>query len=208
MGSHGDYATPEQAPPVLQPQGPWEYCMTASDSWGYRPSDTNFKTVTQLVHTFCDVIGMGGNLLLAIGPKEDGTFTAEHEAQLRGLGAWIHKHDEAVYPTGAGLPFGHFFGPSTLSADRTTLYLFCLQPPTTAIAIKGLHSAISKAEVLGSGVPVTHQSSGGAAWLGVPGVKWLTVPAGAHDEHCTVIKVTLAEPCNLYRGEGQAIEVN
>lgn len=208
MGGHGDYATPEQAPPVLQPSGPWEFCMTASDSWGHRPSDTNYKTVTQLVQYFCDVIGMGGNLLLAIGPKEDGTFSAEHEAQLRGLGAWIKQHDEAIYPTGAGLPFGHVHGPSTLSADRRTLYLFCPQAPTQPIAIKGLHNRITSASVLGTGVAVSHRVIGGAEWLNVPGVTWLEVPADSHNEHCTVIKLTFAEPVALYRGEGEAIEVN
>jgi alpha-L-fucosidase len=70
---------------------------------------------------------MGGNLLLDIGPKADGTIPIEQEQILKELGRWTHKHQEAIYSTRAGLPHGHYYGPSTLSQDSQTLYLFITQ---------------------------------------------------------------------------------
>ena len=37
------------------------------------------------------------------------------------------KHAEAIYGSLAGLPAGHFYGPSTISKDSTILYLFITQ---------------------------------------------------------------------------------
>jgi alpha-L-fucosidase len=70
---------------------------------------------------------MGGNLLLDIGPKADGTITWEQTRLLKDLGRWTSKHAEAIYGSLAGLPAGHFYGPSTISKDSTILYLFLTQ---------------------------------------------------------------------------------
>ena len=124
----GDYATPEQNMPITPPAtAPWELCMTTNDNWGYRPHDTAWKSSNQIIRIFADVLGMGGNLLLDIGPKADGTIPIEQEQILKELGRWTHKHQEAIYSTRAGLPHGHYYGPSTLSQDSQTLYLFITQ---------------------------------------------------------------------------------
>ena len=47
--------------------------MTMNDSWGYQHTDSNYKSPYILLRTFVDCLSMGGNLLLDIGPKEDGT---------------------------------------------------------------------------------------------------------------------------------------
>ena len=70
---------------------------------------------------------MGGNLLLDIGPKADGTITWEQTRLLKDLGRWTSKHAEAIYRSKAGMPLGHFYGPSTISKDSTILYLFITQ---------------------------------------------------------------------------------
>jgi alpha-L-fucosidase len=46
---------------------------------------------------------------------------------LKDLGRWTSKHAEAIYGSLAGLPSGHFYGPSTISKDSTILYLFLTQ---------------------------------------------------------------------------------
>ena len=124
INGSGDYASPEHNAPIIQPDGPWELCLTMNDSWGYQDNDHNYKTPYQLIRIFADVIGGGGNLLLDIGPRADGTVPAAQEAILREIGHWMHKHAEAIYGTIAGIPPGHFYGPTTLSDDRQTLYLF------------------------------------------------------------------------------------
>jgi alpha-L-fucosidase len=125
LAGYGDYATPEQGIPVVKPaEEYWELCMTTNDSWGYQPNDKNYKTVNLIIRIFADVIGMGGNLLLDIGPKADGSIPEEQVNILEELGRWTAKHSEAIYGTKAGIPKDCYAGPSTLSKDSTILYLF------------------------------------------------------------------------------------
>ena len=43
MRGHGDYQTPEQGLPIHAPQGPWEFCMTINNSWGYQGKDPRLQ---------------------------------------------------------------------------------------------------------------------------------------------------------------------
>ncbi|WP_117213258.1 alpha-L-fucosidase [Allorhizocola rhizosphaerae] len=200
MLSHGDYATPEQGVPITAPDGPWELCLTLNESWGYRHGDTNYKSVRQIVRYFAETIGMGGNLLLDIGPRADGTIPPEQVSLLEGLGAWIAKHSEAVYGTVAGLPHGHHYGPSTLSADRSTLNLILFDTPRETVSVRGVRNKVRRAHV--NGIELGHRVTGG---LGeVPGVLWIDAPpAHALDDYATVLTVELDGPLDLYRGTGR-----
>jgi alpha-L-fucosidase len=202
MLSRGDYATPEQGVPMQPPAGPWELCLTVNDSWGYQAHDDRQKSVGQLVRYFTETIGAGGNLLLDVGPREDGTITAAQTERLEGLGAWIARHAEAVYGTVAGLPAGHHYGPSTLSADRRTLYLTCFDAPRETVSVRGLRTPVRRVTVLGTGAEPAHHVTGGLHE--VPGVLWIDAPAAADvDPHATVLAVELDGELDLYRGTGR-----
>jgi alpha-L-fucosidase len=207
MGGHGDYGTPEQAIPIAPPNGPWEFCVTINDSWGYQKKDRNFKTARQCIRMLAECSGMGGNLLLDVGPHSDGTMQPEQIEVLRGLGRWTHKHSEAIYGSVAGLPHGHFYGASTLNKARDTLYLVCFDRPNDSIAVKGLLTEVKRASVLG-GPEVRSRNIGGAPWAGLPGILWVDVPEDALDPDATVIKLELQGPLELYRGQGDAITLN
>ncbi|MFG1811586.1 alpha-L-fucosidase [Streptomyces sp. NPDC049040] len=202
MLSHGDYATPEQGLPVDAPDGPWELCLTVNDSWGYQHADHNHKSVRQLVRWFTETIAMGGNLLLDVGPRQDGTIPGEQIERLEGLGSWKARHDAAVHGTVAGMPPGHHHGPSTLSADRRTLYLICYDAPRGPLAVRGLRSTVKRVTVLGTGTELAHHVTGGLHE--VPGLTWIDAPAAADlDEHATVLAVELDGELDLYRGRGR-----
>ncbi|MFD8527753.1 alpha-L-fucosidase [Streptosporangium canum] len=202
MLSRGDYATPEQGVPITPPDGPWELCLTINDSWGFRPDDTNHKPVGHLVRYFAETIGAGGNLLLDVGPTADGRILPEQADRLKGLGAWIERHAEAVYGTTAGLPAGHHYGPSTLSADRRTLYLTCFDPPRDTVAVRGLRNTVLRARVVGADGELGHAITG--ELNGVPGILWIDAPpACATDPHATVIALELDGELDLYRGRGR-----
>lgn len=208
MWGLGDYATPEQGIPVIPPRGPWEFCVTMNRSWGYQPQDTEYKSIEQLIWMFAETIGLGGNMLLGIGPKEDGTIVPEEVERLEGLGAWISGKEEAIYPTVAGLPRGHYYGPSTLSKDRKAIYLFQFGRPTMPIPLKGLRSKVKKISVLATGQELSYRFMGGAPWLNIPGVLWIDLPREYCDPVATVLKIELAEELDLYREEGQTITHN
>jgi alpha-L-fucosidase len=196
LGGYGDYDTPEQYLPLEAPNGPWELCMTINDSWGYQKNDHHYKSVRQVVRLLAECAGMGGNLLLDVGPLSDGSLQPEQVAVLEGLGQWTHRNAEALYGTGAGLPPGYFLGSSTLSPARDILYLFFFDQPIDAVPLRGIRNHIKHVSVLG-GPELTFDLVGGAPWLNMPGIAWIKVPASAVDRNATVIKVELDGPLDL-----------
>jgi alpha-L-fucosidase len=208
MMGYGDYATPEQGVPIFGPEGPWELCMTINNSWGYQPKDTNQKSVNYIIRIFADCISQGGNLLLDAGPMEDGTFTTPQIERLKGLGRWTHKHAEAIYSTTRGLPFGHFYGPTTLSKDKKTIYCFVLDIPKDDIVVKGIRNNVKQIRLVGTSENLVYKRNGGASWLNIPGVLQITLPTDKLDQNVSVIAIDLDTPLDLYRGNGGAIQNN
>jgi len=203
LQGYGDYETPEQNFPVTRPSFKWwELCMTTNDNWGYRKSDTNWKTPYEVISIFVDAVSNGGNLLLDIGPKQDGTIPDEQVHILKELGAWNTRNGSAIFNTIGGIPQGHFYGPTTLSKDSTTLYLFLHGKTSGPVMVKGLDNKIISIEVLGNGATLKSKVVGKISWSPVPGLVYIDVPATTLDKYITVLKVTLDKPVKLYRGKG------
>ena len=203
LQGYGDYATPEQHFPVSRPQKDnWELCMTMNESWGYYITDSAYKTPYEIISIFADCISMGGNLLLDIGPKADGTIPEEQVYILQELGKWNKKHYEAVFESNAGLPLGHFYGPTTISKDSTILYLFLQGQQSGNVMLKGLNNDILDVEVLGTCQHAAHKVVGKISWSKVPGIVYIDGPEGVQDQYLTVLKVKLDGKLSLYRGEG------
>ncbi|MGW6901154.1 alpha-L-fucosidase [Streptomyces sp. NPDC054919] len=202
MLGHGDYATAELGVPIARPEGPWELCYTIGDMWGYQPKDVNHKSVRELVRVFTETIGHGGNLLLNTGPREDGRIRPDHAQRLEGLGRWIRRNREAVYPTEAGLPYGHHYGPSMLSKDRRTLFLVCFDAPRVFVELRGLRNTVKSISALGTGEQLDHRVVGGFPSRGVPGVVRVDAPTVC-DPYATVLALELDGELDLYRGQGE-----
>jgi alpha-L-fucosidase len=199
----GDYATPEQNFPITRPaEKAWELCMTTNNNWGYQPLDTNWKTPYEVITIFADAISNGGNLLLDMGPRADGSIPEPQVHVLKELGAWNKKHGEAVFASQPGLPQGHFYGPSTLSKDSSTLYLFLPGNVSGPVVVRGLVSAIKSAHVIGTETTLRPKIVGKISWSHVPGLVYIDVPATAQDKYMTVLKLKLDGPVKLYRGKG------
>jgi alpha-L-fucosidase len=196
LQGYGDYETPEQALPIHAPDGAWEFCMTMNDVWGYRPG--GYKSLRELLRTLTEIAGLGGNLLLNVGPKASGEIPPEAVRSLEGIGAWLGRNGEAIFETVAGLPAGYFYGASTLSLDRKNLYLFLHDTPKGEIALKGLRNRIKSLRILHSGKKLSWRISGGAPWLGKPGVLWIAISAKDMEKDLTAIKVELDGPLEIY----------
>ncbi|WMI65170.1 alpha-L-fucosidase [Aestuariibaculum sp. YM273] len=209
LQGYGDYATPEQGVPVNKPKDKyWELCMTMNNSWGYQPNDTKYKSLNQIIRIFVDCINMGGNLLLDIGPKADGTIPEEQVEILKGLGKWTKKHAAAIYGTRAGIPFGHFNGYTALSKDKTILYLYVDNKPNGPLLIKGLKNKVNRAWVVGNGTKLKTDVVGKLYWSKVPGLLYIDLPEHVQDENVTVIALQLDGEVDLYGDAGQVIESN
>ncbi|MCA6066089.1 alpha-L-fucosidase [Chryseobacterium sp. RG1] len=149
LNNHGDYETPEQGIPVISPENEyWELCYTMNDSWGFQPFDTHYKTPNMIVRTLADAISMGGNLLLDIGPKADGSIPEEQAEILKNLGRWTSKHKEAIYGTRKGLPFDNYKRKSSLSKDGKKVFLY-LEEAKDFTKIYGLDSKLISAKIIG-----------------------------------------------------------
>lgn len=200
LKGYGDYATPEQGVPIAPPKAKyWELCLTMNDNWGYQPHDTNYKSANQIIRILVDCLGLGGNLLLDIAPKPDGTIPDEQVAILKKLGRWTKKHQEAIYATEAGIPLEHFYGRTTLSPDKKTLYLFLDGKPNGQVLVKGLKNNVLRARVVGNGTVLNHKVLGKQYWSEVPGLLYIDVPNDVLDEEVTVIALLLDKPLELYR---------
>ena len=199
LQGYGDYATPEQGLPIHKPKDKyWELCMTMNDSWGYQENDKNYKTSYQVIRIFTDVISKGGNLLLDIGPKPDGTIPVKQVNILKELGQWNRKHSRAIFNTKAGIPRDYFDRPSTLSKDGKTLYLFLTGKPNGPLMLKGIKNKINNIWVVGSGIKLKHNIKMKAYWSKVPGIIFIDVPDNVIDKYITVIGISLDGEIQLF----------
>ncbi len=64
------------------------------ESWGFR-ADEDYYSDKHLMQSIDKVMAMGGNYLLNVGPKADGTIDERDAEQLRRIGAWYAKVKEA-----------------------------------------------------------------------------------------------------------------
>jgi len=206
---NGDYATPELGVPVTKPEARWwETCMTINDSWGFRKEDTEFKSVHTILCMLADCMSKGGNLLLDIGPRADGTIPEEEVKMLEAIGRWTSKHTEAVYPTQAGIPAGHVQGYTTLNKGCDVLYVYLPYTPNESIELKGLKTKIKSIRVVGTDKVLDWKLYNDLSWSEVPGVYYINVPKDVCDPEMTVLAIELEGPLKLYRGSGQVISYN
>jgi len=181
----GDTKTPEQKIPdqaELAGQN-WETCMTMNGSWGYR-DDNKWKPTELLIRNLVDIASKGGNYLLNIGPKPDGTFPEESIARLKTIGQWMNVNGEAIYATQAS-PFGLLpWGRCTKKEEngKTILYFSVFDWPTNGkLIVPGLTNQVVKASLLAGGKKIqTTASKEGLV---------LAVPATAPDAIASVVKV-------------------
>lgn len=192
LQGYGDYATPEQGVPIHKPKDEyWELCMTMNDSWGYQHNDKNYKTANQVIRIFIDCISMGGNLLLDIGPMQDGSIPKEQVNILEKLGRWTKKHEDAIFGTNPGIPKDYYYGASTISADSTILYLFVEDIPNGPIAVKGIKNKVSRIWVMGNGTKLDWDIMMKQYWSPVPGILYIDIPEDVLDKEVTVVAVLL-----------------
>jgi alpha-L-fucosidase len=182
----GDTKTPEQKIPTqAELDGTdWETCMTMNETWGYKSYAHNWKSTETLVRNLCDIASKGGNYLLNVGPKADGTFPQESIDRLKEIGQWMKVNGEMIYATDASPVAPLDWGRCTRKehGSGTTLYFAVFNWPTNGkITVPGLKNEVVSANLLEGGQKIKAENSGNDLVL--------NLPSKAPDAIASVIKV-------------------
>jgi len=165
-GLHGDFATPEQEIRAERGGRAWESCMTMNDSWGYTEADDDWKSTKTIVRNLVTCAGGGGNYLLNIGPKPDGSVPEPSVKVLTEVGKWMSKNGPTIYEAEPCKASWHTFAGYTRQGN--TLYIHVhfwpaqtagtkaleYYKPPTVVAIGGLRAKVKSARLFASGQKV------------------------------------------------------
>ncbi|HUZ47316.1 MAG TPA: alpha-L-fucosidase [Terriglobia bacterium] len=193
-GVGGDFSTPEQHIQAAEKGRAWETCMTMNDSWGYQRADDDWKSPKTIVRNLIMCARGGGNYLLNIGPKPDGSVPEEEVRTLEAVGKWMNRNGPTIYDAepfeGGGAPFAnftrkgntlyvhvHFWPANTPAANWLSFFR-----PTTVVAIGGLRTKVKSARLFASGKKVDFRQDDIS-------VQFTGLPAKAPDDPVTVIEV-------------------
>ena len=190
-----DFDTPEQRMSSARDDGrTWEACMTMNDHWAYSPTDRNWKSARQLIHALIQCVSSGGNLLLDVGPRPDGSFPPEAVEHLQEIGRWMRAHGESVHGTGScplntihstALKEDSLLGKTGLTTCRDhTVYLHVLHWRGERMTIANVKNRIQSARVLITGQDVEFEQAEDRAFL-------TGLPLKAPDQYDTVIRIEL-----------------
>ncbi len=184
---YGDFVTPEQhIPPTGLPGVDWETCMTLNTTWGYNEHDTSWKSSSEIIRNLIDIASKGGNYLLNIGPKGDGTIPEETVTRLIEVGKWMEVNGRAIYGTTATLLTQLPWGRCTTKKhkDGTTLYLHVFDwPKEGELLVPGLQNKVQSARLLANGKKLEFKKT-------AAGVE-IELPEKAPDPNATVIKLEI-----------------
>lgn len=104
--SHADFVTPEYRMDNLPTDRMFEVCRGIGRSFGYNQleGDADYLASDELVWMFIDIVARGGNLLLNVGPRSDGSIPEAQLTRLEALGAFTTTHDEAIFGSRPAVP--------------------------------------------------------------------------------------------------------
>jgi len=91
----------------------------ARNSWSYTKNN-NYKSSTEILCDFVDIVSKNGRLLLNIGPKADGSIPDEDRRILEDIGSWMKVNGEAIHDTKPWKVFGE--GPTLIKEGQFTDY--------------------------------------------------------------------------------------
>jgi alpha-L-fucosidase len=176
---YGDFVTPEQhIPETGLPGVDWETCMTMNTTWGYNRHDHKWKSSREIIRNLVDIASKGGNYLLNIGPKGDGSIPQESIDIMAAVGKWMDANAESIRGTGAS-PVGKPSFDGRITAKGKVRYAHVFARPADGVIT--VPFKVSKATLLAGGESLAVAADGGGARV--------TLPAEMPDADASVIRL-------------------
>jgi len=141
----GDFSTPEQHITAEKGGRAWESCMTLNDSWGYQTADNNWKSSKTVVRNLIQCARDGGNYLLNIGPRGDGSIPEESVRILTEVGNWMSKNGDTIYKSDLCEPRRSAYASFTRTGN--TLFIHVHFWPGGDVNISGLQTKVTSARL-------------------------------------------------------------
>jgi alpha-L-fucosidase/lysophospholipase L1-like esterase len=184
--AYGDYHTTSDRPAefglmTAPEEQDWEAIPTTNESYGYHAHDKSHKPPEHFIQLLAKAAARGGNLLLNIGPKGDGTFAPEDREILEAIAKWWKTNGESIRGTERTPLAPQSWGESTLKGNDLYLHVFDW-PKDGKLLVGGLKAEISQASLLAEPkTPLPVERIG-------PDVQ-ITLPTSAPDTADSVIAV-------------------
>jgi alpha-L-fucosidase len=145
----GDFSTPEQRIVAETGGRAWESCMTLNDSWGYQRADDDWKSSRTIIRNLISCARDGGNYLLNIGPRQDGSIPEESVKVLTEVGDWMQTNGHTIYQSDLCQVRSSNYASFTRIGN--TLYMHVHFWPGEYVAISGLMTKVKSAKLMKTG---------------------------------------------------------
>ena len=155
----GDFGTPERdwdnsVNTKTRFDTPVEACQSVGyQSWGYR-LDEDYYTDAHLIRSIQKVLAKGGNYLLNVGPKPDGTIPSESAATLRRIGQWFGAVKESLLEVASAGELTNNRDVVLTQRGKTVYVHLIKEPEITSIFLHPLTDLPRRATLLNTGIPL------------------------------------------------------
>ncbi|MEA5128431.1 MAG: alpha-L-fucosidase [Proteiniphilum sp.] len=168
---------------------PWQTAASMFDeTWGYRSWQERGEVqpkVREKIESLIKVISRGGNFLLNIGPKGDGSVVEFEQQVLLNIGDWVKANSEAIYGARAN-PFHQTFAWGDITTKEDRLFAFVENIPESGkIELSGFNGKVKGVTQLASGDQLPYTQNEGELEIDLS-----TVSSG---EDIPVLKITFED---------------
>ena len=144
---------------------PWQTAASMFDeTWGYRSWQERGEVqpkVREKIESLVKVISRGGNFLLNIGPRGDGSVVEFEQQVLLNIGDWVKANSEAIYGVRAN-PFHQTFAWGDITTKEDRLFAFVENIPESGkIELSGFNGKVKGVTQLASGDKLPYNQNKG-----------------------------------------------
>jgi alpha-L-fucosidase len=139
-----DWVTDAESRVFGKSNNPWQAWVTIDQAqWAWNATPRLLKP-DEIIVDLVKTVGDGGNFLINLGPRADGSFEPEQAELIRYVGRWLKRNGDAIYGTRAG-PYSKE-GEYTSTSKGKVVTLFVLDPKLTEITLSNPAASFKKAE--------------------------------------------------------------